>query len=195
MRERAVPTIVKRRPKALREGRIAGLRKVYVSWKTGDDREKIEWKVDFFERLHADTLNLTEAFAEPAETGSLPSGVLVEHALEEQLNPVTDIVGVMTLKYATENAKPAGELARVIEQVKSADRQDRVRVWLAPVDRFVWGRYRVCDVPLNDPERPWLVRLKGDSQRFVWPGEPPLGRSDDEIADAVNVIIGNDTDK
>lgn len=183
-----------KKTKLLRAGRLSGRRRIYVSWKD-DSPDKQRWKTDFFERVQTDTEARDESFALPLETGHKLPGDLIDNALEAEGDPITDVVGVMTTSYVGENVRKSGdspgELARAINKIVKADKRDRVRVWLAPVDKFLWKAYRVSDVVLADPEgvhRAWLIRLKGDNERFIWPTEKPA-ESSDEIVKAVATII------
>lgn len=188
--------------KAQRAGKVSGRRMVYVSW-VHAPAAKLAWKDTFFERVQSETWALEDTFEPPLQTGDQPAGV-VKDAWCQMLvagqrpggrgAPVTDVVGVVTTEYILRNTsrvdQPAtGELAAIIDLIRK-DKRDRVRVWLAPVDRPVWRNYRIGDVALADPEgihRSWLVRLR-EVDRFPWP-EDGLAKCSDEIAKAVATII------
>jgi hypothetical protein len=182
--------------KLQRSGKIAGLRRIYVSW-LETSRERCQWIDEFWQRVKTDTQQKDEFFAQPMQTGGAEAGEVIEEWLDpkKQRDPITDIVGVLTNTYVQQNTDAwgvaaEGELARFFDRVLESDTKDRIRVYLAPVDPPNWS-YRIRKVELADPERRWLERLKEDS-RFVWPSERP-GDSADEIASAVAKIIGRPT--
>jgi hypothetical protein len=170
------------------------LRRVHVSW-LDSEPEKVAWKDKFFQRLLNAANQREEMFAEPTQSAKATTGGAGNLGKED--DPVnhphlTDVVGILTEDYIAENTDrrdlPApGELARVFDRVL-ADKKDRIRVFLAPVDPPDWS-YRVRKIVLGDPKRAhaaWLVRLK--ETRFVWPRDSPAG-SLDEIAAAVKTLI------
>jgi len=179
--------------------RVHGQRRVYVSWAL-TDKERLDWKEEFWERLDTDTQQLTDSFhesvqSEPGESGDLARErlrVLLERAAGR--TPVTDVVAVLTNEYIKANTDRGelvadGELALFIDHIKAHDKDDTVRIFIAPVDRPRWDIYRVRDVRLQDAGlvHRWLVRLR--DERFTWPSES-RARCADEVAEAVEQITG-----
>jgi hypothetical protein len=90
-----------------------------------------------------------------------------------------------------QNQSAGGELATFVRHKHSSDEPDIKRVWIAPLTKIMFARYRVVGISLGDPKPFWLRRLKEDSKRFEIPsGNAVSGEVDDEIFDAVNTIIG-----
>lgn len=180
----------------LREGKLAGLRRVYVSW-IETNAAKREWINSFFERVSAETGALEKHFYPPLQTGyTLPGNLTkLEDSLSDARNGITDVVGVITNAYVLENMRKENveglrELARCLAWAAQPKQRDRLRVWLAAVDAATWKNYTVSDIKLADPEglhSTWLIRLK-EGKRFLWPSESPAN-SADEISTAVAIII------
>ena len=106
---------------------------------------------------------------------------------------MTDFVAVLSSRYINANtdfkgrAPSAGEMARFVDRVVKTDPAERVRVFLAPVEKPAWDLWRVRDFWLSDTRsNSWLIRLRHD--RFTWRAEK-AGESADQIADAVTLII------
>lgn len=179
--------------------RVGGKRRVYVSWSVTDP-ERRDWKDEFWDRLDADTRQLTGTFEDSEQSDPGESGELARQRLQQLLtarpehSPVTDVVAVLTNEYIARNTdrgqvRADGELAEFIDHVKAHDKDDSVRIYIAPVDRPRWDIYTVRDVRLQDAGRVhrWLVRLR--EQRFTWPSES-RAKCADEVAEAVELITG-----
>lgn len=191
-----------RKPKLLRsKNKLAGLRKVYVSWlETTSDGGRRQWIKRFWVRLENDTNHMKEVFAGAEQTGDAEAGTLCKEwfDLRKTKNPITDVVGVLTDDYIQDNTDTrrglaTGELARMFDAIREANPDDpeRVHVYLAPLDPPKWNIYSIRRIILGDPNRQhsaWLTRLK--ETRFVWPNEPNKeAESMDEIAAAVDRIV------
>jgi hypothetical protein len=179
--------------------RVHGRRRVYVSWVL-TDKERLDWKEEFWDRLDADTRQLTRTFDESLQSDPGESGELARQRLQALLQrkpedtPVTDVVAVLTNEYLARNTDRGtihadGELACFIDHVKAHDKNDAVRIYIAPVDRPRWDVYTVREVRLQDAGRVhrWLVRLR--EQRFTWPSES-RAKCADEVAEAIELITG-----
>src|SRR5262245_42874526 len=125
----------RKRTKIIRAGRLAGRRRVFVSWQE-ESLHKVAWITGFFERLKTETGVLEESFSLPLQTGDeLPGDLFTKKGpLETRGYDITDVVGVMTNTYVFENMRESaqGELTRIIEALLERDTADRIRVWLAP---------------------------------------------------------------
>ncbi len=181
------------RTKLQRSGKLAGLRRVYVSWLEPREKRR-EWIEAFWHRLKLATDQKDEFFEAAMQTGDADPGEILGQWLDpaRKKNPITDVVGVLTDTYLESNTDARGvaaqgELARFFDRVL-ADKDDRLRIYLAPVDPPNWS-YRVRKVELGDPGRKWLERLKvGKKGRFTWPYEGEA-TSMEEIAGAVADIV------
>jgi hypothetical protein len=196
-----------KQPKALRLGKVAGKRRVYVSWlepekDTLKDANRIKWKDELMESLAVESRGRENFFEMPLQTGDIPPGYdnpkqWLQSKLDEMMKDkenkkggITDVVGVLTRAYLKDNqdvgGQPAeGELAKFFDFALS-DRNDRLRVFLAPLEQVNW-RNCVRAVELGDLHRKWLDRLK--AERYTWPGDTPGGKYLDEIEDAVSRIF------
>lgn len=190
----------RRGTKLERSGKLVSRRLVYVSW-LETLQAKLDWKEQFFERVQTQSLALANTFDEPEQTGGQRAGELRDkwlgallgqrNAAQRNSTTITDFVGVCTNAYIAANLRrqSQSELAEAIELI-SKDKSDRIRIWLAPIDRPTWKNYTISSVMLADPDGThsgWLVRLK-ENARFTWPHEDPA-RCSDEIGDAVATIV------
>jgi hypothetical protein len=180
--------------KLLRSGEVAGLRRVYVSW-LEPKQDARDWIAAFTLQVSLETAQDGAMFAETMQTGDIDAGDLLAEWLDpaKRNDPITDVVGILTTAYLFENtdrSKPAqGELAQFFDQ-RVTDTDDRLRVFLAPLETLRWTS-RVRQVVLGDPEgvnADWLFRLR--EQRFPWPSEKNLAAvAMDEIVAAVSRIV------
>lgn len=179
--------------------RVGGKRRVYVSWVLSD-KERSDWKEEFWTRLCADTDQLGDCFDASEQSEPQDSGELLGERLRSLLQggagraPLTDIVAVLTSDYIARNTdrgevRAQGELAHFFDHIQAHDAADAIRVYVAPVDRPRWNLYAVRSVRLGDAGRVhrWLVRLR--EERFTWPSES-RARCADEVAEAVELITG-----
>jgi hypothetical protein len=178
-----------------RSGKLAGLRRVYVSWLEPSEPRRA-WIDAFWESLQLASAQKDELFVGVMRTGDADPGAILSEWLDpkKKRDPITDVVGVLTTKYLYHNTDiggvpSQGELARFFDRVFALDVEERVRIFLAPVDPPNW-RYRIRRIPLNHDS---LTRLR--DERFTWPGEPNCAaKSAEEIDKAVKMIVGTPED-
>jgi hypothetical protein len=185
--------------KAFRAKKIVSRRLVFVSWVDPSAAHR-GWIDDFWARLNGDLgALLGHEFDEPMQTAEAQSeaaepGALAARRADPAVadSSVTDFVAVLTSRYIASNTDlrgtaSTGEMARFVDRVVKADLRDRIRVFLAPIDKPNWSLWRIRDLWLSETKaNAWLIRLRDD--RFVWPSEVP-STSGDQIADAVALII------
>jgi hypothetical protein len=179
------------RTKLHRSGKLAGLRRVYVSWLEPSKPRKA-WIDAFWLRVRLESAQKDELFVGAMRTGDADPGDILSEWLDprKKRDPITDIVGVLTDEYLLHNTdvdgvRSEGELARFFDHVIEADIEERVHIFLAPVDPPNWT-YKIRKVPLNHVS---LTRLR--ESRFTWPSERNgAAKSAEEIAAAVKVIVG-----
>jgi hypothetical protein len=186
--------------KAFRAKKIVSRRRVFVSWIDPIAPHR-DWIADFWERLQGDIgALLGEEFDEPAQSFEAQSEAVEAGAVglrrpdpAHKDSGVTDFVAVLSSRYINANTdfkgRPpsTGEMARFVDRVVKSDPAERVRVFLAPVDKPSWDLWRIRDFWLSDTKsNSWLIRLQ--DHRFTWRSEI-ASRSADEIADAVTLII------
>ncbi len=185
--------------KAFRAKKIVSRRCVFVSWVDPSVPEQRTWIGDFWERLRGDMGALIgDEFDEPLQTVEAQSEAVEAGAVgarrpdpAQRDSGVTDFVAVLSSRYINANtdfkgrAPSAGEMARFVDRVVKTDPAERVRVFLAPVEKPAWDLWRVRDLWLSDTKsNSWLIRLRHD--RFTWrePGQagrergPDRGRGD-----------------
>lgn len=208
---RARKTAVRRGTRFERSGKMVPDRRIYVSWLESKD-SLISWKEEVYNRFLLETGDSKtggsrRSFSRPLQTGDAEAGVIKKQWLGSLMGgvgaaagteaPITDIVGVCTVRYLNANTGRLSEdVLRELEEFFEARARngikDSIRVWLAPLERAKWQRYTVCDIGLADPDgshREWLYRLKADNDRYTWPSEKDY-QSSDEIEKLVETIIG-----
>ncbi len=167
---------------------------LYISWLEGKENgDMTKWVDQFYEKVTASSVSLS-AF-EARRTGDDSPGAIKFKNIDELLERVTDLVGVMTNKYAIEikqkgSSPDAPELNRFF-RLKLQDKSDLQsrRAWITPLYILPLDTYSVEGVALKNKEYSWLVVLKDKGKRFPWPEEKAF---DDEIAHAVMKILGLD---
>ncbi len=178
------------RTKLHRSGKLAGLRRVYVSWLEPSKPRKA-WIDEFWKRIQLESRQKNELFVGAMRTGDADPGDILSEWLDpkKKRDPITDIVGVLTIEYLLHNTDvegvpSEGELARFIDRVIDADVEERVHIFLAPVDPPDWT-FKIRQVRLDHSS---LTRLR--ETRFTWPSERNgAAKSTEEITAAVKVIV------
>ena len=160
--------------KAFRAKKIVSRRCVFVSWVDPSVSEHRTWIGDFWERLRGDmgahrrrvrrALQTVEAQSEAVEAGAV--GARRPDPAHRD-SGVTDFVAVLSSRYINANtdfkgrAPSAGEMARFVDRVVKTDPAERVRVFLAPVEKPAWDLWRVRNFWLSDTKsNSWLIRLR-----------------------------------
>jgi len=191
-------------------GKIACSRRIFVSsLEKAEDNDNQRWASELFD-LAEGLAGEEQGFATAMRTSDIrgPKGVVVPEEWVKALRGkgkyhtliarpyVTDIIGVCSVKYLNSNMKKkAGEqpheLREFIDEIKLSAALDCVRVWLAPIEKTLWGSYRICEVNLADEKqehRSWLIRLKKDGERYRLPGELGPAWKDDLYSIVEKVI-------
>lgn len=185
-------------------------RRVYVSWLETDpeqNKDIIRWKQMVYERFLLEAGGLTRTFDTPLQTGDAEAGTIkgkwlasltnTKEAARHRQTPITDVIGVCTVRYLIANIERVSQqLERELEQfikARTICEGDSLRVWLAPLERAScsWRNWQVGEVSLADPRgihRDWLIRLR-EHDRYTWPSQSPPTCTD-EIDDLARIVIG-----
>jgi hypothetical protein len=173
-------------------------RLIYVSWFPGGEEPYVQWVDHFYDKVLVETTGTQgrdgrPRFERAQRTGDQAASTVID--VDAVLERVTDIVAVLTNKYALVNqgtAPGSGELARFIA-LRRADTTDSGgrRAWITPLEKFNYDQVVIRETKLSD-QACWLIRLKPSKQRFPLPPDPAYG---DEIFDAVEEILGELNDE
>jgi hypothetical protein len=173
---------VKRQHK-LHEGRL-----IYISWFLGAEERYVKWVDDFYDKVLVETdenrnKDGTLRFLKARRTGDSDPGTL--RNIDELLAKVTDIVAVLTARYARVNQGTLDgepEFAK-FAALREQDKAGGKRAWIAPLERF--NTIRIAKIDLSRDEG-WRFGLRPIGSPFRLPPDP----IDAEISEAVREILG-----